>query len=184
MAERTCTIEGCERPHKARGWCRLHYRRWTTTGDPERVDRPRIDGTEAERFWPRVDKQPDGCWLWTASIDGHGYGQFRANGTTVKAYRWAYEDIIGPVPDGLELDHLCRVRLCVNPDHLEPVTHKVNMERAAATITHCPQGHARNDANTRVKANGFRDCRVCHNARETKRTARKRRSLRDLVGAE
>jgi hypothetical protein len=180
---RTCSVDGCEWAGQLRkGWCNKHYRRWMNTGDPERVDRLRIDGTEAERFWPRVDKRPDGCWIWTGSTDGHGYGQFRADGTMVKAYRWAYEDTHGPVPAGLELDHVCRVRRCVNPDHLEPVTHRENVLRGEsitadqAKRTHCPKGHPYSGANLKIRPNGKRRCVTCHRESERRRKARQRSS--------
>lgn len=81
----------------------------------------------------------------------------------VPAYRFAYEFLVGPIPDGLELDHLCRVRLCVNPAHLEPVTHAENNKRAGVAKTHCKWGHPYNEANTyrRRDRPGNRQCRVC-----------------------
>ena len=85
--------------------------------------------TPAEvRFWRHVDDTGT-CWVWTASIRPDGYGEFRA-GRLVKAHRFAYEHLIGPVPDGLHLDHLCRNRACVNPEHLDPVPNAVNIRRA------------------------------------------------------
>ncbi len=84
--------------------------------------------TEAERFWAKVEKT-DGCWLWTGAENGRGYGTFWSEGMVVRAHRWAYGHLAGPIPDGLDLDHLCRVKSCVNPDHLEPVTHRVNVRR-------------------------------------------------------
>ena len=83
--------------------------------------------TVEERFWAKVDKT-DGCWLWTASIHTTGYGQFRIQGRTVVAHREAYRMLVGPIPEGLDLDHKCRNRACVNPAHLRPATHKQNLE--------------------------------------------------------
>ena len=89
---------------------------------------------EAERFWPKVNLLGD-CWLWLAYVNHGGYGRFRVgsmtDGTrrTVNAHRWAYEHLVGPIPEGLDLDHLCRVPGCVNPEHLEPVTHRENVAR-------------------------------------------------------
>lgn len=92
------------------------------------------------RFWPRVDKngpvpeiRPElgPCWLWTGPLSHHGYGVMHVPpATSTPAYRYAYEVSVGPVPKGLELDHLCRVQACVNPSHLEPVTHQENMRRS------------------------------------------------------
>ena len=136
--------------------------------------------TWLERFWSKVDKNgPNGCWLWTASTLGGGYGQFRQRAVQVSPYahRVAYELLIGPIPEGLELDHLCRVRHCVNPTHLEAVTHQENMVRGAGVSgrlyagvypssrkTHCPRGHEYDEANTR-RYNGRRHCRACDAAR-------------------
>lgn len=89
-----------------------------------------------ERFWPKVRKEPSpsGCWIWTGAIRrGDGYGEFHARqGMSRLAHRVAYEPLVGPVPDGLQIDHLCRVRRCVNRAHLEPVTHAENVRRGSA----------------------------------------------------
>lgn len=128
-----------------------------------------------ERFWEKVDRT-GGCWIWTAAEDGKGYGAFGvAEGLTVKAHRFAYEDLAGPVPAGLQLDHLCRNRLCVNPDHLEPVTNRENTIRGLAPSTnaarlkartHCKYGHEFTAENTRLTREGWRDCRACRRQRE------------------
>lgn len=119
-----------------------------------------------------------GCWLWHASRDGHGYGLFlarRAVGVgwhSRRAHRVSYELHVGPIPEGKVLDHLCRVRNCVNPQHLEAVTQRENVHRSevsAATIhalqTHCVHGHAFDTANTRITSRGWRQCRACGRAR-------------------
>lgn len=90
--------------------------------------RPLVD-PEA-RFWQYVDKRESGCWEWTGWKNQYGYGRFSINGKSVSAHRHAYELRNGPIPDGLQLDHLCRNTLCVNPDHLEPVTSKENTRRS------------------------------------------------------
>ena len=88
-----------------------------------------------ERFWNKVDKKEDGCWEWTASVRGYGnlYGQFRLGKRTVSAHRFAYELVVGEIPEGMVLDHLCRNTKCVNPSHLEPVLQRVNCQRGIAT---------------------------------------------------
>lgn len=82
-----------------------------------------------ERFWPRVTKGA-GCWEWTGSVNEDGYGRFAvSHRKTVRAHRWAYEALVGPIPQGLVIDHLCRNRACVNPAHMEPVTNRTNVLR-------------------------------------------------------
>ncbi len=127
----------------------------------------------AERFWSKVDF--DGpmlspylgpCWLWTA-YTYLGYGMFHVNGRgPIRSHRWAYESWHGPVPAPLVLDHLCRVRNCVNPAHLEPVTNRENGLRGVGFVarearkTHCPQGHEYTPDNTKLES-GKRKCRTC-----------------------
>jgi hypothetical protein len=93
-----------------------------------------------------------------------GYAYVIRDLKEIPVHRWMYEYFNGPIPDGLEIDHLCKTKRCVNPDHLEPVTHAVNMARYAATITHCPLGHAYTEENTLRKRKG-RACRTCANTR-------------------
>lgn len=136
---------------------------------------------EAERFWEKVDKNgpiPEAapflgpCWLWTASQDGKGYGQFSKHGGGVaRAHRWSWASENGTCPPHLELDHLCRVRHCVRPDHLQAVTPRINLERGMSVSsvnrrkTHCIRGHAFDEANTIVvKKTGHRGCRTCAKA--------------------
>ena len=120
-----------------------------------------------ERFMKSVEPGPGGCLLWVAGIGNSGCGNFYHDNRRTLAHRWLYEETHGPVPEGLELDHLCRVRNCVNPDHLEAVTHQVNTLRGVgasaknATKTHCPQGHPYSPENTRTESGGRRRCRTC-----------------------
>lgn len=104
---------------------------------------------ERQRFWSKVDDHNEEvCWPWQGGSVRDGYGQFHLHARRkVQAHRYAYEQLIGPIPEGLTLDHLCRNRLCVNPKHLEPVTHAVNILRGQGTSarnaqkTHCVHGH-------------------------------------------
>jgi hypothetical protein len=113
----------------------------------------------AKEFWTHVDKTGD-CWTWTGSAL-RGYGVY--SGTV--AHRVAYRLIEGDFPENLEIDHLCRNTICVNPDHLEPVTHAENMQRRYTTYTHCVNEHEYTPENTYIRPNGHRDCRACIRAR-------------------
>lgn len=120
------------------------------------------------RFWAKVEKT-DTCWLWTAYVRRDGYGTFGVSGQKLMAHRVSYECLTGSIPSGLQLDHLCRVRHCVNPAHLEPVTLQINISRGLAGAhqrikTHCPQGHQYNEENTYHYADGSRHCRTCQRA--------------------
>jgi hypothetical protein len=117
----------------------------------------------------RIAAVPGGCWLWLGTIQVGGYGRLdtKAFGPRM-AHRIMYELVHGPIPGGLQLDHLCRNRGCVNPDHLEPVTPRENLMRSPLTRarqnadkTHCNRGHEFNDSNTRLSPAGTKVCRPC-----------------------
>ena len=111
------------------------------------------------------------CWLWTAGVNASGYGKFGREPTGPElAHRVAYELLVGPIPDGLVLDHLCRVRICVNPAHLEPVTSGENTRRACRGRTHCKRGHEFTPENTYIWGRS-RTCVTCR--RQYKRQAEK-----------
>lgn len=130
--------------------------------------------TFAQRFWDKVNKAGPvhptlgtECWLWTACRVKTGYGRFGiSKSTTHLAHRVAYSIAVGPIPDGLTIDHLCRNHSCVNPAHLEPVTLRENTMRGVgfapknAAKTACPKGHAYTPENT-MNRNGMRFCRAC-----------------------
>ena len=169
MAKATCSVEGCDRPAGTRGWCNKHYTRWRRHGDP--VHPGPTHAPAVERFWRKVDRS-DECWMWTGGKNGTGYGRFTVDNRTVYPHRFSYETFVGPIPDGLILDHLCRNRACVRPDHLEPVTYAENIRRGVKwqlTKTHCPQGHPYDEANTGTNAQGHRRCLACHRACEARR---------------
>lgn len=115
--------------------------------------------SEPERILSKVD-YTDNCWVWTWSLDRHGYGQVRLNGTTRRAHRVIYELLVDDVPKNLDMDHLCRNRACVNPEHLEPVTRSTNLLRGElwqSKKTHCPKGHLYDMKDSR----GGRRCLTC-----------------------
>lgn len=106
------------------------------------------------------------CWTWQATIRD-GYGRIHRDGRSLNAHRWYYEQEHGPIPEGLQLDHLCRNRACVNPSHLEPVTQTTNIQRGFASRpkkTHCKRGHEFTPENTIIGSDGARRCRKCDNA--------------------
>jgi hypothetical protein len=140
-----------------------------------------MDAKTAERFFSRVDTEgPGGCWLWTGYTMINGYGIFYVVKKRSLAHRVAYEHLVGVIPEGLDIDHLCRVRNCINPDHLEPVTRQENLLRGIGpslararkgTKTHCVNGHEYTPQNTYIKpSNGLRHCRTC--GREQNRARR------------
>jgi hypothetical protein len=123
----------------------------------------------AHRFWLLVDRStPSGCWSWIGATTRGGYGSFKFNDVTSSAHRIAYEYRHGAIPDGLEIDHLCSNRSCVNPAHLEPVTRLENVRRGnGAQRVVCPAGHKYDEANT-YHCRGKRYCRTCRSARRRK----------------
>jgi hypothetical protein len=148
----------------------MHWARWRRTGSVDGIPARPAD----ERFWEKVKEQPDGCWLWTGYIDRDGYGLFgKARGESVRAVRFAYEWVVGAIRPGLTLDHLCRVRACVNPAHLEPIGRGENVLRGTgltaenARKTRCAHGHPFDEANT-YHWRGSRYCKTCRRLRQRK----------------
>ena len=159
--------------------------------------RPLID-----RFLDSISPEPNsGCWLWTKCGTHNGYGWIKRNGKHQYAHRTSYELFVGPIPEGLQIDHLCRVRCCVNPRHLEPVTRSENIRRGELVMrakrrisftdgrTHCPHGHPWIKENwmfrkpTAHYMRGHVQCRLCHNAtssRACKKIRDRRRECRQL----
>lgn len=187
-----CSFPDCGRSHNAHGLCSPHGA-MQRRGEPLR---PLLDRTgpvptpTQERFASRVQPHANGCHIWMGGLTLGGYGVFASatkRGAEVKtmAHRWAYEHSVGPIPDGFDIDHLCRNRACVNPEHLEPVTRAENVRRAARLVTHCPAGHPYSPDNTYVRpGTAQRKCRTCMRARDAKRAPeknKKRRAARTLA---
>lgn len=148
-----------------------------------------------QRFWERVDKSGE-CWIWTAGKTVGGYGVFSfGKNKQDMAHRWSYKKFVGPIPDGLFIDHLCRNRACVRPSHLEPVTNRENILRGTgfsarhAAKTQCSNGHEFTPENTKImRRNGVfrrRICRICHRKRWNAWYAKSRskQSLRERIAA-
>ena len=137
--------------------------------------------TEAvARFWSYINKTPT-CWLWTGVPNDQGYGQLRIDNIKVYGHRLAYHLMRGPIPAGMQVDHICRVRHCVNPDHLEVVSHRTNTLRGISPHavnkrkTHCDHGHEYTPANTLWMGRPIRRrCRECRRIRDAARGPRKR----------
>lgn len=113
-----------------------------------------------KRFWDKTVKQGE-CLVWTGTKNPIGYGGFQVDGKRRLAHRVAYQLTKGEIPTGLEIDHLCRNKSCVNPEHLEVVTRSVNCLRKLP-CTHCKYGHEFTKANTWIEKDGHRHCRHCH----------------------
>jgi len=177
-----CSIDGCEKDALQKGMCRPHYQSWWKHGDPLHVDKFPHFGSPEARFWSKVEKT-DSCWMWTAQISVAGYGKFYFEGSPWLAHRFSYQFFVGPIPEGLTIDHVCHSnsdceegslclhRRCVNPDHLEPVTQEENVARMNGTPgpaekIHCLRGHPLSGNNLIIRGRGNngklrRECRTC-----------------------
>lgn len=140
------------------------------------------------RLLSRSERIASGCLVWTGTLNNEGYGHISVDGRVRLAHRIAYELAVGPIPEGLVLDHLCRTRACVEPTHLEAVTSRENVMRSRITLasinsakTHCPQGHAYDEANTYIwhgKGYTGRICKACRAAYRRRYNLAKRKAQR------
>ena len=180
----TSTCTSCDSPkHFARGLCQRCYDKARRSAPFDSVTALRLP--PKDRLLNKLVPGWGGCLIFTGGVNAEGYGQISIGRSgKVRAHRFAYEIFIGDIPSGLVLDHLCRVRRCCNPWHLEPVTDRENILRGvspsalAARKTHCPQGHPYYDANTHVSPDGRRHCRACRRARDADREPRRVAKLR------
>lgn len=153
---------------------------------------PRVQVNALEKFWSKVDQNGPvpqhnpslgNCWIWTGYVLPNGYVMFRPpNENKEGAHRWIYKQLVGEIPTGFEIDHICRNTRCVRWSHLEAVTPEENKRRVRglyhgwnAKKTHCKYGHEFNEENTRVRRNGDRICRTCHMLATRVRRQRKRK---------
>ncbi len=189
----SCAVDGCENDGRIiLGWCESHWRRNRRHGDPL--------GGNTRYEWPdnllkRMEPQPNGCIYYTGNLWTGGYGTLSRKGRKVAAHRAAYELLVGPIPEGMELDHTCHDpercaggddclhRRCVNVEHLNPTTPQGNTLRSnsvAATNaakTHCIHGHEFTPENTKIDKRGGRACRECGRGATRRYMARKRAGL-------
>jgi hypothetical protein len=176
-----CSVLDCGRPTLGLTFCNRHLLRNRRHGSP--LAGGDFHGDAKARFWRKVDKTAS-CWLWTGALDRLGYARFKpVPELMVMVHRFAYEDLVGPIPAELEIDHLCRVRHCVNPGHLEPVTHDENMNRRRVRLpgTLCKRGHVLSPENA-YEDRGILACRGCH--LEASRAWRARKAHRDGVASD
>jgi hypothetical protein len=166
--DRICTIGGCGQPRTtSKLYCEKHRGRVRRYGDPSITLKDHTPAVERWKTQHEVDDST-GCWNWTGPIykgQGHGFIQEGAKKRHM-AHRFVWEQIAGPIPKGLVLDHLCKNKRCVNPEHLEAVTQGVNAFRGGtdggnAAKTHCKHGHGFTPENTYIRVNGWRGCRAC-----------------------
>lgn len=142
-----------------------------------------------ERILSGVTPGPNGCWLWVRQMNNRGYGVIQTGARATRkqhlVHRVSYETFVGPIPNGLVIDHLCRTPRCVRPDHLEPVTQQENTLRSPIAIaarwaarTHCDNGHEFTSENTRIRYREGRPSRVCRSCAINKKRAQRKAAAR------
>ena len=154
-------VEECPRPSRSGGYCPTHYSRWQRTGTVELPAKP----THEQRFWSHVDKSGE-CWEWTANRNKRGYGAWaiyrHPKYISIMPHRYSYELVHGPIPKGMQIDHVCHNRACVNPNHLRLATNKQNNENPSGVRSDNTSGYRGVTYNPKV---GRWYARVQHNNR-------------------
>lgn len=166
-----CRHLGCQRGSTHSGWCSSHYMQIRRKGYTSDL---RIVGDPEKRFWSKVIKT-DTCWLWgPGPKDSHGYGQFSIGRKKVYPHRFSFELLVAPIAPGLEIDHICRNKICVNPDHLRATTREINLTNRedyqikSDGIRRCYQGHEIVGDNDYERPNNRHECRKCIRARKAR----------------
>ena len=171
----TCIDVECSREPDCRGYCWKHYNSGRLSGEIPLL-------TDEDRFIENVDFT-DTCWLWTGNLNDSDYGRFGSGKKSHRAHRWAWEQWVGPIPEGFDIDHICRVHRCVNPDHLEPTTQYINKMRGESPFAlnkrkeFCPSNHEYTIENTYTSKSNMRHCRKCGAERARAYRARKKAEL-------
>lgn len=146
--------------------------------------------TAWERFFNLVNTQ-NSCWLWSGGLHEGGYGVFNSGTRLMGSHRWIYQQVFGKIPNGYEIDHLCKTPGCVRPSHLEAVTPSENCKRSsswhhfvrsASKIRECPKGHPYNDVNTYLDKQNCRHCKTCDRERSKQYQAKKRQAIARAEG--
>ncbi len=166
MGDVTCLELDCNNTPLSRGWCNKHYLARRNAGLLAAL-------TPLQRFWKQIDTSGE-CWIWTGKTRPDGYARIGVDRGHMPVHRFAYEAFVGPIPDDMHVDHLCRTRACARPDHLEVVTQAENNRRAVAVRkptepkAECPHGHPMSGENLAVNTVGKRSCRECARIRGRK----------------
>ena len=138
-----------------------------------------------QRFVASIERDNNGCWLWTSTLNSRGYARISIRNKMVLAHRWIWMRWNGPIPDDLVVDHLCEVKRCVNPDHMQLLTSQENIRRSCPLKTHCPRGHELDIVGFYLdRSNGARKCKVCHLERTNARYHRMQQAKKLSLAAQ